>query len=418
MKQTFTLLFLAAFLTINAQIDQVSVGAAYSQQTFYDIETGEKTSLNNNSWDLAFSVLGFQDASILINEAAGLDGSELELYLAPTTNFNSDISPNDVIERLYNDEKSWFDGAFNQPKDPSNFADFGWGMYDPASMSVFGSKVYVLKMRNGNFKKIFIDLELTTYKIKYADLDGSNEKTVTFDKMEFSGNQFAYFSFNGDSVKDLEPEGWDLLFTRYNSPVPDGEGAILDYLVTGVLTKDGIRVAEIAGKNPDDVTVQDADGNYSSDHDVIGFDWKEVDINTVQWVVYDDLAYILKMPNGDLYKLVFIDFEGSSTGVSTFSLNPITPNSIEDLNAIGIDVSSVFPNPNLGDFSVKVVNNGNADEAIVRVTDQLGRRVHTQKAVLSSGTNQINITTDLPSNVYYMTIQVGEAEMVQKLIVN
>jgi hypothetical protein len=35
-----------------------------------------------------------------------------------------------IVDTLYNDELSWVNGALNVPRNPDDFADFGWGTYN------------------------------------------------------------------------------------------------------------------------------------------------------------------------------------------------------------------------------------------------------------------------------------------------
>ena len=52
---------------------------------------------------------------------------------------------------------------------------------------------------------------------------------------------------------------------------------------------------------------------------IIGHDWKDFDLGTFTWEVFDDLVYFIETPDNDIWQLQFIDFEGSSTGVSNSS---------------------------------------------------------------------------------------------------
>jgi len=269
----FIITIFAVGVSSAQEFDQISVGSSYSDQTFYDLETGEKTTIDGDSWDIAFTVFGFQDAGVFINEAAPSMGVELELYDLGFEDFETQVTQADVIDRLYNSDKSWMNGAFNEGRDLSDFTDFGWGFYNPATMSVDGLKLYAIKLRNGQFLKFKIEgLIGTEYTFRYANLDGSNEKSVSFDKTTYSGNQMAYFSFDSEEVMDLEPEGWDLVYKRYSSPVEAAPDEILNYVVTGILTADGVKVAQADGVDPVTVLESDFINDYTSDIDVIGFD--------------------------------------------------------------------------------------------------------------------------------------------------
>src|SRR5690606_17076015 len=103
-----------------------------------------------------------------------------------------------------------------------------------------GSKVFLLKLRDDSWKKINITSLISgTMTFEISDFDGSNRSIKSFSKSEFAGNTLAYYSFDSDSFLDLEPASWDLLFTRYSTPLDNG-GEELNYQVTGTLTNSGI----------------------------------------------------------------------------------------------------------------------------------------------------------------------------------
>src|SRR5210317_3005 len=114
----FSSIFSLFFYISDAQvIDHVSVGSSYSQQAYYNVSTGEVTQISNTDWDIAFSNLGETDGAIFINESAILSGTPLEIY-EPTNYIWEDpieFDPNlhNEDSRLFNQEESWEEGAFN-----------------------------------------------------------------------------------------------------------------------------------------------------------------------------------------------------------------------------------------------------------------------------------------------------------------
>ena len=86
MKKNFTLPVILLFYlsTITAQIDQVSVGASYSQQAYYSVSTGEVEVVENEAWDIAFSAAGQQDAGIFLNESVSFMAAPLQVFLVDT----------------------------------------------------------------------------------------------------------------------------------------------------------------------------------------------------------------------------------------------------------------------------------------------------------------------------------------------
>lgn len=396
-------------------IDQVSVSAGYSMQTFYDIESGETKSIESDIWDVSFSVTGFQDAAISINEGSPSMGVELELYYMRNFDFDSEIVEEDLIERIYNDESSWSVGAFNSIKDTMDFADFGWGKYNPATMSVSGDKLFIIKLKNGQLKRIFIESLIgTTYTFSYSDFDGSNVKTITIDKSDYSNKQRVFFSFQTESVLDLEPQNWDLFFTRYSSPVDDGQGNILNYVVTGVLSAEGVRISEANGINPISVSESDFANDYISDSDAIGFDWKEIDIATFQWSLILDRVYFVKTLEGNTYKLFFFDFEGSSTGVTTLEKTEIF--STANKNIIDNSELSLFPNPNNGHFNI-TTDSMIENDATITIYSLTGKKVLQQAFSQTQGLKTLTISTNIGPGTYMIKLQSGNRVIVEKFVV-
>lgn len=410
---------LFTILVSNAQVvEQISVGAGYTFQTFYEIETGEQTTIDGDSWDIAFSVFGFQDAGVFINEATASMGVELELYDLGVEPFTATFSQGDLVDRLYNADKSWQTGAFNEVRDPSNFADFGWGSYNPGTMSVDGNRVYALKLRNGTILKLQIEgLVGTAYTFTYAELDGSNQKSVTFDKSDFAGKHLAYFSFATEEMKDLEPANWDLVYTRYATSVsdPGGSGEVLDYIVTGILSADGVEVAQADEIDPLNVLESNYENEYSSEIDVIGFDWKQIDITTFQWNLILDRVYFVKTKANKKYKLYFIDFEGSSTGVATLEKTEVITSSVSNLFS-DATLGEIYPNPTSGEFTF-TYDTERAHDLTLSIYQFDGQRVYSKLTKAQAGNNVISIEDfDIPGN-YFLVLNTGGKVFNQTLII-
>ena len=118
MQKYFTLLlFTISSSILFAQTPQlISCGAGYNKQSYVRLSDGTEKQVNNDSWDLAFTAFGFQDAGIFINESAGSTmGQNLpqtELYYANTSNFGAEINLSEITTTKYiNSKLSWNYGA-------------------------------------------------------------------------------------------------------------------------------------------------------------------------------------------------------------------------------------------------------------------------------------------------------------------
>lgn len=158
-----------------------------------------------------------------------------------------------------------------------------------------------------------------------------------------------YFKFNDDEMVDTasygtadwtdfnvytasenynvttEVTGWDLVFTYYTQ-LETGMGQSMEYGVTGVLI-DTTAVTGVAVFDYDQST--DADSistafynlvlsdvdtlTYSNDIAVIGNDWKTFDFTNYLYSLHTEWFYIVKLVSGDIYKLRFVSFYGTST---------------------------------------------------------------------------------------------------------
>lgn len=321
--QKFTIFFVlfSSLLAASAQsYEQVSNAASYAKQAYYQLANGTSTTIYNDAWDLAFTAFGQADAGVLVNESSSSSMSNpqpsLELYLAPTSDFSVVLNGNDLTERLYNPDKIWTEGAFNTPKIASNPFDIGWGVYNMNTHVVEGNRVFAIKLRNGDFRKCMVEkMEAGVYTLKVAMLDNSSPQTFTFDKANANGANFLYFSFTSGIVTSI-PTTWDLVFQRYTIDLFDpGSNTYIPYNVLGVLHNNGIKAAKASGVNPATVSFNAYTDSLSSDIDRIGHDWKA--FTGSSWEIPADLAYFVKTTDNYVYKIVFIDFEGSATGITT-----------------------------------------------------------------------------------------------------
>lgn len=360
MIRIFTLIiFLVAIGSqpIFAQLeeDKVSVGNSYSLQAYYKLSTGEVTTVASEAWDIAFSSKGLQDAGVFINESASFMASPLELYLANTTDWNETIVESTIadFERLYNEDKNWEEGAFNSVRDTNSFSDYGWGKYDGASRSVVGDKIFVLKKRDGSYIKLQITgLIGTEYQFRYANLDGTEEQSETIAKNTIEDDVIIHYSLDTKETVEV-PTDFDLLFQRYTVGLDGGNDEIIQYNVTGVLLAPGTEAVVVKDiDDPEKVEEADHAAFYSTNLLTIGHDWKRFDF-AEGWLIDLSRVQFVKTRNGDLYRIIFDDFEGSQTGTTilfkellqtqTSSIN----NELNDRYNI-----EVFPNPVTNYFTV------------------------------------------------------------------
>lgn len=394
--------------------DVVSIGPGYTNQAFYSMANGEVSNITNTDWDLAFQIAGFQ-ASILINSK-----NNVKLYRSGfDANAWSNLTANDTVgvlnssNELFNQDTSWWSGAFNITANLSNQFDLGWGVYDFATHAVTGDSIHFIKLSNGAVKKIWIQqLANGTYYFAHADVDGGNEVNATLSKNAFPGKNFGYYSILNNTTIDREPNKytWDLTFMQYMTTVP------FTYKVTGVLANDSVTVAKAY---PVDVMNVNYWGqNYSMYINTMGYNWKTFDLNSNQWLIEDSLVYFVNARPGQLWKMVFTGFGGASTGDFEFYKEQVSATGISENGGQPV-LLGVYPNPANDLVKMTVYVNQYHENNGAAIFDMNGRMVKQIALGNLEGLNEVAITTsDLTAGVYTIQIIADGAVETKRLVIS
>jgi hypothetical protein len=382
-KYILTLLFISTLTLSNAQVsDTVSTGSQNANDVYYSLKNGIVKTEPINNWDLAFEIAGFS-ASIRSNHVKGIDVFQTHYPSAAWTTM--DTTQKNTWKMLYNSQYVWTLGAFNRHTD-GNF-NLGWGVYDPGSHIIQGDSIYVLKFADGSFKKItFINLNSGTYNFKYANLDGSGEKTMSISKTDYKTKNFVYYTFAGDAIIDREPAtaNWDLIFTKYTEFIPT------PYNVAGVWTNKGVKCAE--ARNVSTSIVNYLPFYFSDTASKIGYDWKTYNGSTNSYDITDNLVYFVRTSSNEVYKIVFTGYIGGASGSYYFTKQAIIAG-IKHQNQPGI---SMFPNPVNDVLNIKLSDG----YKLVNFTilDFTGK-------VILTGNNEIISTQHLNQGVYNIVVE-------------
>ena len=297
----------------------------------------------------------------------------------------------------------------NLNQTPASGFDLGWGTYNSITHIVSGDRIFLLKLANGVYKKLIID-QLTggEFTFHYADLDGSNLVETSVSKSNYAGKNFCYYSLQNNVSLDREPlaNSWDLLFTKY---VVDLGGGYL-YGVTGVLANAGIQVAQANSVN--NVLTESWQGHSFDDNiGTIGWDWKSFNMTTFAYEIEDSLVYFIEDEIGNIHKVVFTGFGGSSTGDFIFTK--------ELVNAVGLtefknEILNVYPNPASG--IINVIFSSNDNEIALSIVDLSGRTVASRELNVNTGMAQESIDiSHLNSGVYLLTLRTSKGIATQKI---
>jgi hypothetical protein len=406
---TFMLLITATFSFAQAVNDSVFLGAQYANQVWYSLANDEQGTSAKNNWDIAFEINSIT-SSILLNSA---NGNTLWVYP------NSDINGWNAIDttgittwpKLYNSDLAWEMGAFNVNIDPFDAADLGWGVYNTSNHQVVGDSLYIIKLSNGAYKKLWIEkLANSVYTFKYGNLDNTGEETKTIAKADFTGKNFGYFSIQNGAQVNREPlaANWDLTFTQYTAFVP------VAYTVSGVLTNKTTGVVKVYPVNDPSTYKDYASQTFGDKINTLGWAWKTYNMTLGAYIIEDSTVYFIKDGNDDVWKLIFTGF-ASNNGKFVFSKEKLT-------SSVGINAPlknnffTLYPNP-ASAGTVSIVMDMAAD-ATVNIMDMSGKVLNTQ-TLQGNGLSAHTLSTQgLANGLYMVQVAMGNKVFTQKLAIN
>ncbi len=429
MKKYILILATFAFASANAQVgvtktDSIETGASYLNDVYYQLSSGTKTSLPNNTWHLAFRT-GGQTDGIRINSATvtGAGDGSVKLYLYPNSNVagwaSFDTAGYTGWLRYENSDESWEVGAFNRAA--GQFPDFSWGIYNLDSHVVFGDSLYLVEYKHqgtSKFKKLWIVKKASSnFTFKFADVDGTNEEEVVLRSADFSGRNYMYYNLETKTSENREPASaeWDFLLTRYQALQFNGSYAA----ATGILTNIGVQVAVGDGKAVADLNLEDFLGDTSDLINTIGYDWKHYEMGQqgVTWYTEDSLAFFIKDRKGIFWKVAFTAFGGSANGKTVFNKTQLTPGTSVRGNDARIVGSAVYPNPTSGNLQV-LVSVEEATNAVVEIYNLNGQLLMSQNAEVN-GLEAISLNVaGLTTGTYLVKVSGQDFVSVQRFVRN
>ena len=394
--------------TIAQETIDVSMGAGYTSEVYYKLDTQTAITFQADSWDVAFLRNDDFNLSVRVND--GIDIKVFEVADTPEQYGSVDVSnQNDWVE-LVNGNTNWEDGAFMQGS-----ATFGFGEYNPATNHVEGTIVFVLQYDDGSYRKMIIEDYFGAYTFKYATWGGStwsSDTTATVANTSNPDNRYNYYSLQNNQELIAEPseDNWDFVFRKYTSFInPPGQ----NYVVSGALHNPNVTVAQ-------NQETSDADPNgldYLEEINTIGYDWKSF---TGTWNIDSDQKYYVKYENNTVYRMYFTDFGGSASGDLSFVLQDVTD--LLGFESISENLSfGMYPNPSLDGTVTIVYENKNTAAATntIRVYAVNGEQVYETTTLNNNGffTQQLDLSF-LDSGMYVLQFESGDTTISKKLILN
>lgn len=275
----------------SAVVREMCLEPGYENQLWYDLATGTVQASNDKTaWDLSF-----------------------------------ESHPSGWRIRLNGSRAMWAwdrgDVPMDQPTDTTGMT--AGRRYDrpnghPDSTAVgdwrSGQHVYIIDMGTdqegasmGLRKLQVLSVDGSTYAIVTAALDGSEMQQRTI--IKDPGREHTMFSF-ADGVVPIEPAlgTWDLVLTRFTTEVY--QPIYLPYYqVTGFLISTGTRVSKQSTDDFAAVSLSDTVAHpFTTDRNVIGYDWKTYSFVTNSYTVDPRMVYIVEDAQGYFHKLRFLDY--------------------------------------------------------------------------------------------------------------
>ena len=404
---TISIFRISASAQTNMVADSITMGPSYANEVYYSMQNGIVSTYPRDSWDIAFRTM-IMSSSIITN-----DGRGVVLYTYPKADTSGwatvDTSGLQTWSPMFNGTNDWENGAFMTHA--KGGLDFGWGIYNTNNHYITGDSLYVIQLRDGSFRKLWMQVKKAgedIYIFKYAHLDGTGEQDVTLNCNNYLIKEFIGYSLETNTIIDYQPEksSWDLVFTKYIAPEPPDTV----YNFMGIESNANVYAwkfmpvaPNFTGYNP---------YAWDSTKIAIGHDWKS--FTNSAWVLTDSLAYFVKSKAGDIYKFVITKYEGSSTGKIVFMKSKIAGVGIDDQSSAARPVM-VYPNPATDKVHITLVPR--SEETQIMITDLTGRTLFTEKLAAQTGQVTVN-SSGFASGICILKISSGTHTSVNKIIIS
>lgn len=419
MKKLICTAFIISTILLNLKAqpisDSTSMHASYTNQVFYSLDNGEISNVDNNNWSIAFSVSGTGAAgsAILLNEATSTlwayPGDKNQWSSFDTSNFNS-------WKRLLNTDTTWTNGAFNVYRGAAGTFDMGWGILNPSNnFWTFGDSLYLIKLSDNSYRKLWIvSLKSGLWEFKYANVDGSNEQVITFNKSTYPNRNFVYFDMINNQLIDREPNNnsWDLTFVKHTDFVsPPGTYVS----VSSVFSNKNVWSAKAHEANYAAALISTTPQTaFNQRIDNIGREWKKFSSGS-GWTVYDSIAYfVYDNDSTQFYRIIFTGFGGLGNGKTYFTKELLTNVGINDIE--NKTIFSIYPNPATNNLTL-LLNHNKTEILTVEIYNIAGKVVQQKQLTTNSSVQQYNFNiSDLSSGFYVLSIHSDNVKLTQKFV--
>ncbi len=314
---------------VDGGVVAAKVGGPNQPNTVYvDLSTNVQTTSKRDIWDLGFS--SGSDFRVIINGSIKMAVKKLN-----TTNIDAIQTKDDAVTVGYTTMASW--GYVDDPTGvlTGNGSGNGTAIAEIAANTA-DNYVYLVNMGyqvgtstpaigsvalDGDargWKKIRITRDGENYVVDYANLDETTHKTIKVSKK--ADFNFTFISLTTGQEVSVQPnkKQWDFAFTGFTNYFMSGQDQITyyfsDFISTNILggtkvymiqsTAENLE-SEYAAFSKDNVI----EANFTAsvnDQRIIGSGWRNGGGPSSQPSIKDNLFYVLKDVDGNLFKLKFI----------------------------------------------------------------------------------------------------------------
>lgn len=269
----------------------VSVGTAYQKTVYFDLGTNQNVGESSKlDWDLAFSC--DPDQTYIT-----MNGGKVMLATKISNQTFEQISSATILTTAGRCDNA--NGAINEM------------VIDGPGVYIVGKGMDFDGNDLGSFKLEVIEHDASKFVGRFANINGSNEQTITIQKN--TAYNYVYMNWNqvGQiSTPIIEPEKdkWDIVFAQYTEVFYEPD--YMPYLVLGVLTNRHLVQAVLSTEATfESIDLEKAQAIVFNNHiNNIGYSWKNYQFDQGMYVVDYQKTYIIKDQEGFFYKLRFIDF--------------------------------------------------------------------------------------------------------------
>ena len=125
---------------------------------------------------------------------------------------------------------------------------------------------------------------------------------------------------------------------------------------------------------------------------------------------------MVRLEDGSLWVLRFIDFEGAFTGVIVLEqTGGFPPTAVQSPDSV-FEALTIFPNPSDGQFNLLLDLKENLDFFTLKINNLLGKCVYKEQITPHQGLNVHSLELDLPNGQYVLSIQTPRENIAKPLI--